>query len=114
TKGWTKLANGDIHGVDISEQQWSLITKHQGIMVSLDQGKSWHSDIKITNLLNSMADQRPIQLGKLMNDLHTGKALMGSKYKWIWADILAFVLVMLSLTGIYMWWKSQKRKLAIK
>lgn len=107
---WQKLHHADIHGIQILPERWYLITKEQGVLISIDRGLSWQSENNITQLLNAMDNKRPLQLGKLMNDLHTGKALMGHHYQWIWSDLLALVLVLLSLTGIYMWWKSQKRK----
>lgn len=107
---WIKLHSGDIHGIQILPEHWYIISKEKGVLLSSDQGQSWQQAKKIEQLINTMAEKRPLELGKLMKDLHTGKALMGKKYEWIWADILAFVLVLLALTGIYIWWKSQKRK----
>lgn len=109
---WEKLHKADIHGIHVQSESWYLITKEQGVLISKDQGLSWENESSIAQSLTTMADKRPLQLGKFMHDLHTGKALMGAHYEWIWADLLALVLVMLSLTGIYMWWKTQKRKLA--
>ena len=82
--------------------------------MSDDRGQTWQSDKSLTRLISDRSEKRPLQLGKFMHDLHTGKALMGHKYEWIWADILALVLVTLAFTGIYMWWKSQKRKQEMK
>lgn len=110
---WDQLYDGDIHGIQVLANHWYLITKEQGVVISSNQGQSWQQDAKIAQLLSTMDEKRPLELGKLMKDLHTGKALLGKKYEWIWADILAFVLVLLSLTGIYMWWRSQKRKQAL-
>ena len=110
---WVKYFDGDIHGVQIDIKHWYLTTKRQGVVMSSDQGLSWQTDPQIEVLLNSIDGKRPVMLGDFMEDLHTGEALMGKKYDWIWADVLAFVLVFLALTGIYMWWKSQKRKLEI-
>ncbi len=111
---WKKLHNADIHGMQILAEHWYLVTKEQGLLFSYDQGQNWQQEQQIAKLLGTMESKRPLQLGKLMKDLHTGKALMGKKYEWIWADILALVLVILALTGIYMWWKSQKRKQALQ
>ncbi|MBL4879893.1 MAG: PepSY domain-containing protein [Oleispira sp.] len=110
---WVKRYSGDIHGVQIEAQLWYLITKRQGVVISRDQGLSWQKEPQVDQLLSSLEGKRPLMLGDFMKDLHTGEALLGKKYEWIWADILAFVLVLLSLTGVYMWWKSQKRKQAL-
>ncbi len=100
--------------MQILAHRWYLTTKEQGVLMSKNQGSSWEQAPQITKLLSELPNKQPLQLGKLMKDLHTGKALMGKKYEWIWADILALVLVLLALTGIYMWWKSQKRKQALQ
>ncbi len=107
---WVKRYSGDIHGVQIEKNRWYLTTKKQGVVFSADQGLSWQAEPQIDLLLCTLDGKRPLKLGNLMEDLHTGKALLGDEYEWIWSDILASVLVFLSLTGIYMWWKSQKRK----
>ncbi len=109
---WAKLYDADVHGMQIQSQSWYLITKEQGVLISKDQGMNWENESSIMLSLTTMTDKQPLQLGKFMHDLHTGKALMGKHYEWIWADLLALVLVILALTGIYMWWKTQKRKLA--
>lgn len=107
---WIKLYIADIHGMHIQPQNWYLITKEQGILISKDQGLNWENEPNITHLLNTMTDKRPRLLSEFMRDLHTGKALLGKNYEWIWADLLALVLVILTLSGIYMWWKTRKRK----
>lgn len=110
---WQQRYSGDVYGVQIEAQLWHVVTKRQGVLMSRDQGLSWQKDPQIDQLLSSLQGKRPLMLGDFMKDLHTGEALLGRKYEWIWADILAFVLVLLSLTGVYMWWKSQKRKQAL-
>jgi hypothetical protein len=97
---WIKLYDADIHGMQIQSQTWYLITKEQGVLSSKDQGLSWKNDLNISQALATMNDKQPLQLAKFMHDLHTGKALLGNHYEWIWADLLALVLVLLSLTGI--------------
>jgi len=110
---WQQRYSGDVHGVQIEAQLWHVITKRKGVLMSRDQGLSWQKDSQIDQFLSSLQGKRPLMLGDFMKDLHTGEALLGREYEWIWADILAFVLVLLSLTGVYMWWKSQKRKQAL-
>lgn len=110
---WVKRYDGEIRGVQINSKHWYLATTKQGVVVSLDEGLSWQTDLQIKQLVNSLNAKQPLILSDFMKDLHTGEALLGSEYEWVWADILAFVLVFLALTGIYMWWKSQRRKQAL-
>ncbi len=111
---WSKHHDGDIHGLQVYLNDWYIVTKMQGVLVSEDRGGSWQEEPNYSNSLENLSVKSPLQLGKFMNDLHTGKALLGKHYEWIWQDLLALVLVILSLTGIYMWWKSQKRKLSVQ
>lgn len=111
---WNKIYDADIHGVQILDQSWHLVTKQKGILISDDQGKTWKNDADLERALLSASDKKPVLLGKFMHDLHTGKALFGKHFEWIWADILALTLVFLSLTGVYMWWRAEKRKTATR
>jgi len=110
---WIKRFRGDIYGLQLDNKRWFLATRKQGVVVSHDQGASWQAEPQFNQLISTTDGKRALKLGDFMKDLHTGEALLGKKYEWIWADISAFVLVFLALTGIYMWWKSQKRKLAL-
>ncbi len=111
---WQQRHDADIQGLQVYLNNWYLVTKEQSILISHDQGGSWQPAASLTNSLSALNVKRPLQLNKFMHDLHTGKALLGKHYEWIWADLLALVLVLLSLTGVYMWWKSQKRKLTLQ
>lgn len=51
-----------------------------------------------------------ITLGKLMLDLHTGRAFLGKEAEWIWIDLLGLVWVFLGGTGLYLWWHAQTRR----
>jgi hypothetical protein len=44
--------------------------------------------------------QEELGLGRLMFDLHTGRAWFGKRWAWIWIDILAFALALLAISGL--------------
>jgi uncharacterized iron-regulated membrane protein len=56
------------------------------------------------------AVEERVTLGKLMLDLHTGKAFFGKEAEWIWIDLLGGVWVFLGFTGIYLWWRTQTKR----
>jgi hypothetical protein len=57
-----------------------------------------------------MAATERLTLGKLVTDLHTGKAFFGKEHEWIWIDILGAIWVFLGGTGLYLWWRSQTKR----
>lgn len=54
------------------------------------------------------ADAEPYTLNKLVMDLHTGKFFFGKSGEWMWIDVLGAALVMLGLTGTWMWAKARR------
>ncbi len=106
---WTQLSDADIHEIHVNDTRWTLITKEQGVQVSSDNGLTWNRDASIDAMITLLPEQ-PMSLNKWVMDLHTGKAIFGKQLEWIWIDFLGFVLILVSLTGIYMWWKSKRRK----
>lgn len=52
---------------------------------------------------------KPYTIGKLVMDMHTGKAFFGKSGEWVWIDVLGFTLALLGLTGVWVWWQSRRR-----
>jgi hypothetical protein len=50
-----------------------------------------------------------LPLARVIRDLHTGEALLGHDAEWIWNDIVGGTMTFLALTGVYLWWKGQRR-----
>lgn len=110
--GWQKVYKGDAWNVSTHQNTVSISVKDKGILAS-DNGKDWHVSQTVVAAIDSMTltmKKESITLEKLNMDLHTGKALFGKSGEWIWIDILGAVLIFLSGTGIYMWWRGEKRK----
>jgi len=113
---WRKTMKGDAWSVsNRADGRVAVALKEEGILVSQD-GKSWQPDQAITTALATLpqqtAENRPITLHKLVMDLHTGKAFLGKKAEWIWIDVVGLAMGSLAITGIYMWWRGEKRKAA--
>jgi hypothetical protein len=112
--GWQQTYKGDAWNISANKNNVSIAVKDKGILVS-DNGKDWHASKAVLESINDMPTamlKEPITLEKLNMDLHTGKAFFGKTAEWIWIDILGAVLVFLSGTGIYLWWRGEKRKKA--
>ncbi|PKO58071.1 MAG: hypothetical protein CVU25_05815, partial [Betaproteobacteria bacterium HGW-Betaproteobacteria-19] len=89
--------------------------KDHGLLVSAD-GRDWRPDPELMPVLAASmveGEAELITLGKLVMDLHTGKAFFGKDWEWIWIDLVGLAMTLLSLTGVYMWWRGERRKAAL-
>lgn len=50
-------------------------------------------------------------LARVIRDVHSGEALFGRDGKWLWNDIVGGAMTFLGLTGVYLWWRGQRRVL---
>lgn len=94
----------------------TVALKDEGLMVSRD-GVSWTADATVARALAALpagAEGEATTMHKLVMDLHTGKALLGKRAEWIWIDLIGFAMALLALTGVYMWWRGERRKAALQ
>jgi len=56
------------------------------------------------------ATAEPYTLNKLVMELHTGKFFFGKSGEWLWIDVLGIALVLLGLTGSWMWARSRRQR----
>lgn len=92
-----------------------VAVKDKGLLASTD-GVKWQPDATLMAALAALpaeAAQEPLSLGKLVMDLHTGKAFFGKEGEWIWIDLVGLAMSLLGLTGLWMWWRAEKRKAAL-
>ncbi|MBI2312450.1 MAG: PepSY domain-containing protein [Betaproteobacteria bacterium] len=110
---WRRILDQEVWHVGVAAGGGMVATlKEQGVVVSRDGGASWSADPQVAAALAMLpARAQPrVTLGKLVLDLHTGKALLGKKAEWIWIDLVGGAMLLLALTGVYMWWRSQQRR----
>lgn len=113
---WQRVLEGDAWNVSAA-MDGSVIAalKDRGLLISYD-GVLWHSASSTAELMALQqlpADTLPyerVTLGKLMIDMHTGKAFMGKDNDWVWIDLLALVWVFLGFTGLWLWWRTQTKR----
>lgn len=101
---------GDVHGISrLVDGQLMASVKDLGALHSRD-GLSWNAWAGNEALLAAQGDvAKPYTFGKLVMDLHTGKAFFGKSGEWLWIDVLGFTLALLGLTGVWVWWQSRRR-----
>ncbi|HLA32904.1 MAG TPA: hypothetical protein VJ047_17925 [Pseudomonas sp.] len=102
--------DGDVHGISrLADGRLMASVKDIGALHSRD-GLSWNAWAGNQALLAAQGEvAKPYSIGKLVMDLHTGKALFGKSGEWLWIDVLGFTLALLGLTGVWVWWQSRRR-----
>lgn len=113
---WERTMKGDAWNAS-SRADGSVVVslKDKGLLVSTD-GLKWSPDPQLTTALATLPlemSDKPLTLGKLIMDLHTGQAFFGKEGEWIWIDLVGLAMCLLAMTGIYMWWRAEKRKAAL-
>lgn len=116
---WRRAYKGDAWSA-IAQPDGSVVValKDKGLLRSAD-GRDWQPDARLAAAvavlpMESTAATETITLGKLVMDLHTGKAFFGKDGEWIWIDLVGLAMSLLALTGVYMWWRAERRKAALK
>lgn len=112
--GWQRSYKGDAWNANLYPDGTVAVSiKDKGLMTSRD-GHRWLPDAAAARSLAALPEgeriAEKISLGKLMIDLHTGKAFFGKTWEWVWIDILGIIWAFLGFTGIYLWWRSQTKR----
>ncbi|MFN3996190.1 PepSY domain-containing protein [Algoriphagus sp.] len=117
-----ELVKGDFHGIQADENRWVASLGKYGIMTSVDQGKTWSEAGKfsenipseslagISSQLVQSGQMEAVALEKLILDIHTGKAFFGEGAMWVWIDLIGLSLLLMTITGIWMWYKRKYGK----
>lgn len=126
----TKIKKGDFHGISASNNQLTALVGKYGIIQSQDNGITWskaimptaligNHDVEIINKgIKDSPEMANLSLEKLILDIHTGKAFLGDGAMWVWIDLVGLSLILMTVTGLWMWYKrkygKKKRKPALK
>ena len=113
---WRRVQKGDAWSASARADGSVVVSiKDKGLLVSQD-GQKWQADPLLSAALAAMPGEvsdKPLTMGKLIMDLHTGQAFFGKKGEWIWIDLVGLAMCLLAMTGVYMWWRGEKRKAAL-
>ena len=113
---WTKIGQGDYWTVSGSGTVIRAVSKKEGLLESRDGGLTFAAAPGASEALSAFAGQNgapPYTLNKLVMDIHTGKLFFGKEYEWIWIDLVGGVMVFLTISGLIMWRKAEKRKASL-
>lgn len=109
---WQQVLRGEVwHIAGAPDGTLRAVLKDRGLLESGDGGRRWEAAQAMAAL--HALPQPPAEaltLGKLVMDLHTGKAFLGKQAMWLWIDAVGLVMAFLSATGIYLWWRGLRRK----
>jgi len=113
-ESWQQSHKGDAWNANLQPDGAVAVTiKDKGLLVSRD-GRKWAPEHGASERIAALPTEErlaeKISLGKLMIDLHTGKAFFGKAWEWVWIDLLGAVWAFLGFTGIYLWWRSQTKR----
>lgn len=113
-QGWRKALDSDAWNANAMRDGAVVVAIKEGGLFTSRDGQTWEALPGIRPALEALSPQEQVRervtLGKLMLDLHTGKAFFGKSLEWIWIYLLAAVWVFLSFTGLWLWWKSQTKR----
>lgn len=112
--GWRKARPGEAWNASLEPDGGVAVAiKDQGLVVSRN-GAKWQPEASVRQALAHLSAETKgaerVTLGRLVMDLHTGKALFGKAAEWIWIDLLGATWVFLGFTGLYLWWRSQAKR----
>jgi hypothetical protein len=112
---WQRVMRGPVQSMYADGDNVYMMTRDKGLQVSEDQGTSWKSPTAATAALELLPPLGPepakMVLARVIRDLHTGEALLGHDGEWIWNDIVGGTMTFLGISGLYLWWRGQRRVL---
>lgn len=110
---WRLLLKAEAWSVNVrTDGSLAAATRERGLLVSEDGGVTWRSEAGMARAIaeQSGIDPGAVSLGRLILDLHTGKALLGKQYEWLWIDITGAAMVFLTISGFVMWWRARRQR----
>ncbi|MDZ7855833.1 PepSY domain-containing protein [Sphaerotilus sp.] len=114
-----RVARGDFWSLAVGPQGLLAVGKDDALLLSADGGATWSEHApglaasdRVAAGMGSTASDGAVPLSKLVLDLHTGKAFLGKQYEWLWIDVIGATMALLTITGLLMWWRGQRRKAA--
>ncbi|MDO9637344.1 MAG: PepSY domain-containing protein [Pseudotabrizicola sp.] len=112
SQDWTKVANGEFRSLSRQTGGGFLATADDRVWRVSVHGIA-RPDPTFGAPLQAGAAlgvAPPYTLAKLVMDLHTGKFFFGKTWEWIWIDLVGGAMVLLGITGIVIWRRSEKAK----
>ena len=99
-----KDVNGTLYSIDDDFLQWTITTSDQAI----EWAKMATLPKVIEESIQSGRQSKAINIERLMLDLHSGR-FFGQAGVWLY-DIASLILLFLSMSGFYLWFRGQKKR----
>lgn len=108
---WQRISRGPVQAAFVDNDNVYALVRDKGLQIITDDNRWGPASDTIAALAELPAANAPMQLplARVIRDLHTGEALLGHDAEWIWNDIVGGTMAFLALTGVYLWWKGQRR-----
>ena len=110
---WERVSRGPVSSAYADNGNIYATTRDKGLQMSGDGGASWEPIADVQNALVQLPPLGPepakMVLARVIRDLHTGEAVLGHDREWIWNDIIGGTMTFLGITGLYLWWRGQRR-----
>ena len=110
---WQRVSKGPVAGAYADGNDVYMTTRDKGLQVSDDQGASWKPVAAASSALEQLPPLGPepakMVLARVIRDLHTGEALLGHDGEWIWNDVVGGTMTFLGVSGLFLWWRGQRR-----
>jgi hypothetical protein len=110
---WRQVLKAEAWSVNL-RADGSLVaaTRERGLVVSEDGGAQWRAESDMARAIAEQGgiDPGAVSLGRLVLDLHTGKALLGKDYEWLWIDLTGAAMAFLTVSGFVMWWRMRRQR----
>lgn len=111
---WQMLLKGDIINATVSHDgRIAAHTKRRGMLTSTDDGKTW-TRFALAKLPRAPREASVVRLKEIMLDLHTGEALLGNRYKFLWTDLLGISLAIMVASGLWGWSSTRRSREAAR
>lgn len=111
---WEQLTDGEVWSINPGGNGEFIAVLKSGELLRLGADlKALTPEVTFADAAQAAAaalPPEPLHLGKLILDLHTGKAFFSKRWEWIWIDLLGLVCIFLGITGIYLWSYAKVKK----
>lgn len=110
---WRKVSRAPVVSAYADNGIVFAVFRGQSLQSSSDGGATWQPVASAQMVLADLPAPRigstSMLLARVIRDIHTGEALFGHDAEWIWNDIVGGALIFLALTGLYLWWRGQRK-----
>lgn len=113
TKNGLYMQNGTTYENVLKKEIWDFFVSKDVHIVAKDSIYVCKNDFNECKQEQQSIPTKPlgeISIKQLVLDLHTGKALFGKSFEWIWQVIFGVLVLFFVYSGFYLWYKKKFRQ----